>query len=111
MLVWLDPAWLGGLAAMLCLLFALHQYREVSREPRAVLTLDRRRCKIALERAGQPYFFSKYKVYPTRWFAILKLEDTQQNRTLFLRPDRFTSLRSYQDCRFALRQMETRHVA
>ena len=110
-LVWFEPSWLSVAAASLCALFAWQDYRSWSNDVEVVLGLDPKRRRILVERSGQPYFFAKYKVYPTRWFAILKLVDSQQNRTLFLKPDRFASARSYRDCRFTLRRMETDRAA
>jgi hypothetical protein len=66
---------------------------------------------IELEQRGQPYFYSKYKVYQTRWFAILKLIDPKQNRTLILIPDSFSSLRSYRRLRQQIRQLERSDAA
>jgi hypothetical protein len=61
---------------------------------------------IEFEQRGQPYFYCKYKVYQTRWFAILKLIDHQHNRTLILIPDSFSSLHSYRRLRQQIRQLE-----
>ncbi len=109
--VWLESAWLGGCAASLCGLFALYDARAWLRARECLLTLDAQGSRIALEQAGQPYFFTKYKVYPTRWFAILKLNDSRKTRTILLTPNRFDSPQRYHDCRFTLRQMEAARVA
>lgn len=70
------------------------------------LALNMQAGTVCLEQAGQPYFFCKYKVYPTRWFAILSLIDQRYHRTLCLDPHRFQSNASYRHCRYLLRQME-----
>jgi hypothetical protein len=54
----------------------------------------------------QPYFYTKYKVYQTRWFAILKLVDTDKSRTLILNSDCFNSIQAYQQLRYQLCKME-----
>lgn len=61
---------------------------------------------IILEQGGQPYFYVKYKVYPTRWFAILKLFDQQKTKTLILNPERFKSPQAYRSCRYRLLELE-----
>lgn len=100
---------LTGLAA--CLLMVLHEYRIFRHDSCMRLKLDLVRSRIVVERAGQPYFFAKYKVYPTRWFAILRLIDQRQCRTLLLNSDRFNSAQSYRNCRYLLSQLERTRVA
>ena len=94
--------------SLLCLLLLL-AWREsrIIRHARDLkLALNMQAKTILLEEGGQPYFFSKYKVYPTRWFAILSLVDQRFHRTICLDPQRFQSAASYRHCRFLLRQME-----
>ena len=67
------------------------EYRRLIRLGNLRLGVDPRREIIEIQAAGQPYFFSKYKVYQTRWFAILKLTNEQTRRTLILNPDCFQS--------------------
>ncbi len=94
--------------ALLCMLplLALRESRRIRRVPDLKLALIMQAKTIRLEQDGQPYFFRKYKVYPTRWFAILSLIDQRNHRTLCLDPHRFQSPASYRHCRFLLRQME-----
>jgi hypothetical protein len=75
------------------------------------LRLDPNSEAVELEQGGQPYFYSKNKVYQTRWFAILKLVNEQKSRTLILNPDRFKSIQCYRQMRYLLRKMEQRDVA
>jgi hypothetical protein len=91
--------------AALCL-YAACEYRRLIRQEIIRLRVDSGSATIELERCGQPYFYRKYKVYATRWFAILKLMDDKQNRTLILIPDSFTSLRSYRRLRRQISQLE-----
>ena len=90
----------------LLLLLAWREARRFRRARGVQLALNMQAGTIRLGQVGQPYFFSKYKVYPTRWFAILRLIDQRTNRTLCLDPQRFESAASYRHCRFLLRQME-----
>jgi L-cysteine desulfidase len=75
------------------------------------LRVDTARQAVVLQLAGQPYFYSKYKVYQTRWFAILKLVDQHTDRTLILNSDCFQSVECYRRLRFDLRQLERSNVA
>ncbi len=94
-----------SLLALLALL-AWRESRRIRRARDLKLALNMQAGTIRLEQGGQPYFFCKYKVYPTRWFAILSLIDQRYRRTLCLDPHRFQSAASYRHCRFLLRQME-----
>ncbi len=91
-----------GLLALL----ALRESRRIRQARDLKLALNMQAKTIRLEQAGQPYFFRKYKVYPTRWFAILSLIDQRNHRTLCLDPHRFQSPASYRHCRYLLRHME-----
>ena len=66
------------------------------------LCIDGNRCGLVSQACGQSYFSAKNKVYRTRWFAILKLCYRRKNENVMLLPDRFESLREYQDCRYLL---------
>ncbi|MCP4469573.1 MAG: hypothetical protein GY815_02615 [Gammaproteobacteria bacterium] len=94
----------SGLAA-LCL-YTLSEYRRLIRHGIIRLRVNPGSAIIEFERCGQPYFYRKYKVYETRWFAILKLMDNRQNRTLILIPDSFSSPRSYRRLRRQIRRLE-----
>ncbi len=87
-------------------LLAWHESGRIRRARDVKLALNMQAGTIRLEQGDQPYFFSKYKVYQTRWFAILSLVDQRHRRTLCLDPHRFQSSASYRHCRFLLRQME-----
>lgn len=100
---------LGGLLAVG--LLALRENRRLLRQGEVSLILNPGNATIELEQGGQPYFFSKYKVYATRWFAILKLIDKQNSRTLILNPDSFNSKRTYRQLRFVLQTMSRSDAA
>ena len=96
------------------LLIGLLGWREVGRLRQAAiielgLNLDTGRIRI-VER-GQTYFYNKYKVYPSRWFAILKLVNQRQSRTLILHPECFENLNDYRRLRYCLRQTEMLRAA
>jgi hypothetical protein len=103
---YLEPAllMLSALAAI-CLL-AVYESRCLIQQEIIKLGLDPGAELIEFKQGKQPYIFSKYKVYQTRWFAILKLVDTDKTRTLILNPDCFQSLETYQRLRYQLRKME-----
>jgi hypothetical protein len=93
----------AGMAAMA--VSALIECRRLIQHGNMRLRVLPQRASIELEQGGQPYFYFKYKVYETRWFAILKLIDTDTHRTLILNPDCFQSLESYRRCRYDLRHL------
>ena len=99
----------SGMAAMV--LSAQRGYRHLIRHDIIRLRVDLARQGVLLEQAGQPYFYRKYKVYQTRWFAILKLVDQHTDRTLILNSDCFQSVECYRRLRFDLRQLERSNVA
>jgi hypothetical protein len=103
---YLEPAlfMLAALAAV-CLL-AISESRCLIQQEIIKLGFDPVAKLIELGQGKQPYIFSKYKVYQTRWFAILKLVDADKSRTLILNPDCFNSLQAYQQLRYQLRKME-----
>ena len=92
--------------AMLCVLLGLSECQRLYRQQAIQLRLCPVDRSITLEQGGQSYFYCKYKVYPTRWFAILRLIDEPQSRTLFLNSDRFQSVQNYRAIRYSLIQME-----
>ena len=104
-----NPLKYGGMA--LVLLFAWRECAGWIRQRSFSLGFDPHSQSITLVRAGQPYFQGKYKVYPNRWFAILKLIDKPKNRTLILHRLRFDTDRSYRHLRFALAQEVRKDVA
>ncbi len=89
--------------AALCL-YALCQYRRLIQHEIIRLRVIPGNATIEFIQGGQPYFFCKYKVYETRWFAILRLIDKHNCRTLILNPDSFKSLQSYRLLRHQIRQ-------
>jgi len=91
--------------AAVCLL-AIYESRCLIQQEIIKLGLDPDAKSIEFKQGEQPYIYSKYKVYQTRWFAILKLVDTDKTRTLILNPDCFKSLEIYQQLRYQLRKME-----
>lgn len=96
---------------VLVCLSALHEYRSLIRQGNLTLGLDLKNATIEVRQAGQPYFYTKNKVYQTRWFAILKLVEGHKNRTLILNSDCFSSPIAYQRLRFLLRELERRNAA
>jgi len=105
-LVYVEPTWLMLTGLALVGLLAQREVSQLQRFGTVTLKLDPGAGSIELEQGGQPHIYFKYKVYATRWFAILKLVDKQKNRTLILNPDRFDSIQSYRQLRFALCNLE-----
>jgi hypothetical protein len=91
--------------AVICLL-AIGESRGLIQRGKIKLHLDPDNKSIEYKQGEQPYFYRKYKVHQTRWFAILRLIDTDKTRTLILNPDCFSSLESYRQLRYQLRKME-----
>jgi len=108
--IYIEPAPMMLSAVVLTGLLALRESRQLMRQGYARLKPDPRGESIEFEQAGQPYFYCKYKVYATRWFAILRLIDKHENRTLILNPDRFDSIQSYRQLRYLLLSMERTSV-
>ena len=103
---YLEPAllMLAALAAV-CLL-AIYESRCLIQQEIIKLRLDPVDKSIEFKQGEQPYFYSKYKVHQTRWFAILKLVDADKSRTLILNSDCFDSVQAYRQLRYQLRKME-----
>lgn len=95
---------LGGLA--LTGLLALRQLKRLPNAETVSLKIDPDAASIELRQGGQPHFFCKYKVYATRWFAILKLIDKRKTRTLILNPECCNSIQSYRRLRYALQSTD-----
>ena len=102
----LTPLFLKCFAIAGLGLSALVEYRYLIQHDIIQLRVNKARASIEILRAGKPYFYGKYKVYQTRWFAILKLIDQQASETLILNSDCFTSNDCYRRFRFDLRQLE-----
>ena len=103
---YLEPTLLKLAAMAAVCLLAFCDSRWLIQQEIIILRLDSGAKSIEYRQGKQPYFYSKYKVYQTRWFAILKLVDADKSRTLILNPDCFNSLLSYQQLRYRLRKME-----
>lgn len=101
----IDSIWMLILFLALLLLLTLRETRRLANQESLRLCLDERRKTIQLEQGGQPQIYKKYKVYTTRWFAILHLFDKPDNRSLLLNSDRFKSSEVYQDFRFGILRM------
>jgi hypothetical protein len=108
---YLQPGLLQLASLALVLLLAVTESRYLIRQEIIKLRLDPKGEAVEFEQGGQPYFYSKNKVYQTRWFAILKLVNEHKSRTLILNPDRFKSIQCYRQMRYLLRKMEQRNVA
>lgn len=102
-----DPDWVRTLALALVGLLAWREIRQLRAPGRQRLRLSAAGSEIALEGAGQTYFYVKYKVYACRWFAILRLMDKRHSRTLILNSDCLNSAHSYRRLRYALLGPET----
>jgi hypothetical protein len=85
---------------------AIYESRCLIQQEIIKLRLDSGDRSIEFRQGKQPYFYTKYKVYQTRWFAILKLVDTDKSRTLILNSDCFNSIQAYQQLRYQLCKME-----
>ena len=81
-------------------------YRCLIRQDIIRLRVDPVQQLVEFQQSGQPYFYRKYKVYQSRWFAILKLVDQQTERVLILNSDCFNSVENYRRLRFDLRLLE-----
>jgi len=90
----------------LIFLFAIIEIRNWRRQQSFQLELNPEADSIEFEQAGKAQIYNKYKVYTSRWFAILQLFDIQENRNLLLNSDRFTSVQAYQDFRFLIQKMD-----
>lgn len=104
--IYVEPLPFKLCAVALVVLLGWREFRLGANRERLVLHCDPRAATIGLQRDGQPYFYFKYKVYGTRWFAILKLDGKTENRTLILNPERFDSEQSYRRLRYLLARME-----
>jgi len=103
---YLEPTLLKLAALAAVCLLALCESRWLIQQEIIKLRLDPDAKSIEYNQGQQPYFYSKYKVYQTRWFAILKLIDANKSRTLILNPDCLNSPERYQQLRYQLRKME-----
>lgn len=101
----IESIWFLILLLALLLLLTLQETRRLASQESLRLCLDDRQNTIRLEQGGQPQIYEKYKVYTTRWFAILHLFDKPDNRSLLLNSDRFKSIEVYQDFRFGILRM------
>ena len=108
---YVESAMIRVPAIALILLLGLRESRRLSSQGRILLQCDSRHGRISLQCGEQPYFYRKYKVYATRWFAILKLIDNADCRTLILNSDRFDSASSYRKLRYQLRRLEQSRAA
>ena len=109
--LYLEPCLLQVSALAAIVLATGLEYRRCARQARILLRVDPLQRGVELRQAGQPYFYSKYKVYQTRWFAILRLIDQRKGRILILTPGSFSSVESYRGLRFDLRRLERDHAA
>jgi hypothetical protein len=99
---YLDPAFLKWAALTALALAAFVESRRLIQHDIIRLRVNLARASIEVQQRGQPYFYCKYKVYQTRWFAILKLIDPQASRTLILNSDCFSTIEKYRRLRFDL---------
>lgn len=109
--VYVEPLTMKLGAILLTGLLGWRESQRLRLAEKRLLHCNPRTAEIALQCGEQPYIYFKYKVYATRWFAILKLLDNDDCRTLILTPDRFDSVRDYHRLRFLLRRLEQARVA
>lgn len=103
-LIYHESNWAWPGLAALAVLFAVRDLDLL--EGNGCLTIElfaSDRHIVVIER-GQPYFYRKYKVYACRWFAILRLVDQPESRSLLLISDRFKTEKEYRDLRHHLVQ-------
>ena len=105
-LIYIDDLILKSCCSFLCVLLGLSECSRLRSQEAIQLELNPKENTICLKQNGQPYFYRKNKVYPTRWFAILRLIGEPKSRTLFLNSDRFKSVQNYQAIHYSLVQME-----
>jgi len=103
---YLNPAFFKSAALAALAVAAFIESRRLIQHDIIRLSINLSRASIVIQQHGQPYFYCKYKVYETRWFAILKLMDQHTNRTLILNSDCFSSIEKYRRLRFDLRCLE-----
>ena len=101
-----EPGLLRLAILGLLVLLAALELGSLRRQDSIRLGLNPGTSLIELEREGVPQIYDKYKVYTTRWFAILQLQNEHNNRSLLLNSDRFDSDEDYQDFRFVIQKME-----
>ncbi|MDJ0779904.1 MAG: hypothetical protein QNJ85_18695 [Gammaproteobacteria bacterium] len=106
LLAYLDLDLYALCAVLLLWLLGGHYFHRLAQASDLRLQFLPARAGMALEACGQTHFYNKYKVYPARWFAILKLIDTGNNRTLFLNSARFESDSAWRGFRRELTVME-----
>ena len=99
---YLSPTFLKWTALTALALAAFVESRRLIQHDIIRLRINLARASIEVQQRGQPYFYCKYKVYQTRWFAILKLIDPQASRTLILNSDCFSTIEKYRRLRFDL---------
>jgi hypothetical protein len=104
--VYVEPPAFKLCAVSLVVLLGWREFNLGAAQDSLVLHYDPRAALIAVQQGKQPYFYSKYKVYGTRWFAILKFDDKHENRTLILNSERFDSEQSYRRLRYLLARTE-----
>ena len=109
--IYLESPWLKWSCLVAVVLSAWHEHARLNEQSKLGLRVLAHRGEIELSDGDEPHFFAKYKVYETRWFAILSLIDRRNHRTLILNPDSFETAESYRRCRFQLRQLAGRHAA
>jgi hypothetical protein len=107
---YLSPALLKWAALAALALASFIESRRLIQHDIIRLRINLARASIEVQQREQPYFYCKYKVYQTRWFAILKLIDEQANRTLILNSDCFASTEKYRRLRFDLSCLERSDV-
>ncbi len=96
---------------LLVLLLGVRDIRRLLDAQRSRLRLLGSGRGIELAVGEQTHFFPKYKVYPSRWFAILKLVNESKTMTLILNPDCFNTVTDYRNLRYELSASEAPHAA
>lgn len=105
-LIYVDPGISQCLFLLAIVILIVGETQAATNGKSFYLVFDGKLCGIVDARGQQPYFSSKNKVYPCRWFAILKLYNRHKNRIEILFPDRFISIQAYQECRYLLSRLQ-----
>jgi len=99
-----SPGLLVALVILGWLLF-FRENRRISAHQNIALLLNASKSSVEIRENGESQQYRKFRLYTSRWFAILQLFEDGKNRSLLLTKDRFYSLAAYQQFRFSIMQM------
>ncbi len=104
-LFYLSLGWQQTCYVVALLLLFVAEIQNHRNSKKRQLLIDLRSGKVSLLLGKKSQIYDKYKVYDSRWFAILRVMAKDQNQTLILTADCFPSIAEYCACRFCLRQL------